>query len=86
MVNPLASNPGFSFQILSHSFGEKLEKQNPEQKAWLWIFLYMFWERHCTGVVYNETAMLSRTFSPVRETILIQLHFGNLHLMKITKV
>ena len=28
----------------------------------------MFWECHCTGVVYNETAMLSWTFSPVWET------------------
>ena len=35
----------------------------------------MFWECHCTAVVYNETAMLSRTFSPVRESILIQ-HFN----------
>ena len=25
----------------------------------------MFQECHCTGVVYNETAMLSQTFSPV---------------------
>jgi len=25
----------------------------------------MFQERHCTGVVYSDTATLSQTFSPV---------------------
>ena len=29
----VASNPGFLFWILSHSLGEKSERQNPEQKA-----------------------------------------------------
>ena len=32
----------------------------------------MFRECHCTGMVYNETAMFSQSFSPVWETILIQ--------------
>ena len=44
--------------------------------------MLMFQECHCTGVVYNETVMLSRTFSPVRETNFnptFQSHFDNLH-------
>ena len=40
---------------------------------WDWVIRIpiMFQERHCTGVVYDATAILSQT-SPVRETILIQ--------------
>ena len=39
----------------------------------------MFRECHCTGVVYNPTAMLSRTFHQFEKHPTFQLHFGNLH-------
>ena len=32
----VASTPGFLFQILSHSFGEKTLRQNLDWKAWVW--------------------------------------------------
>ena len=46
VLSGLASNPGSPSQILSHSFGEKLEgfskaaRQNPEWRAWVQGYLF----------------------------------------------
>ena len=59
----LASNPGFPFRILSHSFQffSKAARQNPERKVWVWgyqnvmlseIFLItMLLHARCSSVV-----------------------------------